>query len=142
MANILRYMIISNLSSQKHTILSMGFSMTEDNLKHILSHNIKQYRTYQKISQSELAEKTGISIPFLSDIENGKKWLSPKTFTKMAAALKVEAYELLRPETDIPDTNINVLKKYTDDIHTIIKRELENIQKNYINKLNSKKSNN
>jgi len=112
--------------------------MTEQDLRLILSQNIRRYRSYLKISQAELAEKTGISIPFLSDIENGKKWLSPQTLAKMAAALKIEAYELLRPETDVPDTNINVIKKYTDEIYTMFRKDLENLQKNYIAKLNKK----
>ncbi len=112
--------------------------MIEDDLRQILSQNIKRYRAYHKISQAELAEKVEISIPFLSDIENGKKWLSPRTLTKMANALKIEAYELLRPETDIPDTSINVIKKYTSDIYNILQKDLDNLQNNYISKLNNK----
>ena len=57
--------------------------MTEQDLRVILSQNIKKIRGYHKLSQADFAEKIDISIPFLSDIENGKKWVSPTTLSKM-----------------------------------------------------------
>ncbi|WP_461257255.1 helix-turn-helix domain-containing protein, partial [Treponema sp. R80B11-R83G3] len=87
--------------------------MTEKDLRDILSQNIKRFRSYQKLSQAEFAEKVNISIPFLSDIENGKKWGSPATLVKIAEALNIETYELLKPESIIPDNAENILEKYT-----------------------------
>jgi transcriptional regulator with XRE-family HTH domain len=113
--------------------------MTEKNLRAILSQNIKKYRGYRKLSQAEFAEKIGISIPFLSDIENGKKWISPVTLAKMADSLRIDAYELLKPETIIPDNAVNILEKYTADIYNIFGEALNNIQHNYIQQLKNKK---
>jgi transcriptional regulator with XRE-family HTH domain len=112
--------------------------MTEKDLRTVLSQNIRRFRGYRKLSQADFAEKIDISIPFLSDIENGKKWISPATLIKMADALKIEAYELIKPETIIPDNAVNILEKYTADIYQIIGDSLSNIQHNYITQLKNK----
>jgi transcriptional regulator with XRE-family HTH domain len=112
--------------------------MTERDLRVILSRNIKKFRGYRKLSQAEFAEKIDISIPFLSDIENGKKWVSPVTLAKIADAFNIEAYELLKPETIIPDNTVNLLEKYTAEIHRVFGDSLETILKNYIYQVNKK----
>ena len=114
--------------------------MTEKDLRAVLSQNIRRFRGYRKLSQAEFAEKVDISIPFLSDIENGKKWLSPTTLVKMADALNIEVYELLRPETIIPDNAVNILEKYTADIYQIFGDSLSKIQQNYIKQLKNKQN--
>ena len=114
--------------------------MTDKNLRAILSRNIKRFRNFRKLSQADLAEKIDISIPFLSDIENGKKWVSPATLVKMADALNIEAYELLKPENIIPDNAINILEKYTAEIYQIFGDTLINTQQNYINQIKNKQT--
>ena len=112
--------------------------MTEKGLKDILGQNIRRFRSYRRLSQADFAEKIDISIPFLSDIENGKKWVSPITLVKIANALNIEVYELLKPESIIPDNAVNILEKYTADIHHIFGETLHNIQKSYIQQINKK----
>jgi len=113
--------------------------MTERDLRAILSQNIKKYRGFRKLSQADFAEKINISIPFLSDIENEKKWVSPSTLVKIAKALNIEVYELLKPETIIPDNTVNIIEKYTADIHKIFEESLNNIHNKYIKQINNKK---
>lgn len=114
--------------------------MTDHDLRQIFSQNIKKYRSYRNISQADLAEDINISIPFLSDIENGKKWVSPVTLVKIADALKIKVYELFKPEDIIPDNAVNILEKYTSDIYKLFGDTLSNIQDNYIKQIkNSKK---
>ena len=96
--------------------------------------NLKRYRNHRKFTQAEFAEKVNISIPFLSDIENGKKWISPATFAKMAGALEIEAYELLKPERKLPDNVGKLLKEYTTDINSEIGKIIEKLYNFYINK--------
>jgi len=112
--------------------------MTDKDLRAILSQNLRRFRSYRKLSQAEFAEKIDISVPFLSDIENGKKWVSPTTLIKMSNALNIEAYELLKPEILIPDNAVNILEKYTADIYKIFGETLDNIQYNYIQQLINK----
>ena len=113
--------------------------MTEKDLRAVLSQNIKRFRSYRKLSQADFAEKIDISIPFLSDIENSKKWVSPVTLLKMADALDIEAYELLKPETIIPDDAVNIIEKYTADIYKLFGDALDNIQHNYIKQIKKNK---
>jgi transcriptional regulator with XRE-family HTH domain len=115
--------------------------MTEKDLRAVLSQNIRRFRGYCKLSQADFAEKIDISIPFLSDIENGKKWVSPVTLVKMANALNLEVYELLKPETIIPDNAVNILEKYTADIYRIFGKTLSTIHQSYINQIKNKKNN-
>jgi len=112
--------------------------MTEKDLRAVLSQNIRRFRSYRKLSQADFAEKIDISIPFLSDIENGKKWVSPTTLVKMAEALNIETYELLKPESVIPDNAVNILEKYTADIYQVFGDALNDIQRNYIKQIKSK----
>ena len=114
--------------------------MTEKDLRAILSQNIRRFRSYRKLSQAEFAEKIDISIPFLSDIENGKKWVSPTTLVKMAEAFNIETYELLKPETIIPDNAVNIIEKYTADIYEAFGDALNNIQQNYIKQMKHKQN--
>jgi transcriptional regulator with XRE-family HTH domain len=109
--------------------------MNDKDLRAILSANIRRYRAYRRFSQAELAEKLDISIPFLSDIENGKKWVSPHTLAKMADVFAVEAYELLRPEKSLPDDSGIMIEKYTADIYKAIGETLGDIRNDYLARL-------
>ena len=113
--------------------------MTEKDLRAILSRNIKRFRGYRKLSQADFAEKVDISIPFLSDIENAKKWVSPITLIKIADTLNIEVYELLKPETIIPDNSVNIIEKYTADIQQIFGETLDNIQNQYIQQIKKRR---
>jgi transcriptional regulator with XRE-family HTH domain len=112
--------------------------MVEKDLRAILSKNLKRYRNYRKFTQAEFAEKIDISIPFLSDIENGKKWVSPHTLVKIADTLNIEAYELLKPENTLPDNAISILETYTADIYSTFGIFLNNLCSDYINNLANK----
>ncbi|MDR2510119.1 MAG: helix-turn-helix domain-containing protein [Spirochaetaceae bacterium] len=90
--------------------------MTEKELLYIMSRNIKAYREGLKLTQANLAEIIDVSIAFLSAIECGRKWPSPKTMIKIAKALKVEPYELFRPRDKLPDDVVKTLDNYTRDI--------------------------
>ena len=67
-------------------------------LRAILSQNIRKTRTSLHISQAKLAEYAKISVPHLLDIEYCKTWVSDKTLNSIARVLNMEAYELLMPE--------------------------------------------
>jgi len=56
---------------------------------------IRVYRELRGLSARELADKTGISAAFLSEIENGKKEGGVSTLKKMAQALGVTIDDLV-----------------------------------------------
>jgi transcriptional regulator with XRE-family HTH domain len=57
---------------------------------------IRIARSERCISQRELAETVGCTVPYISTIERGKKVPSLETFIAMATALKVSADVLLQ----------------------------------------------
>lgn len=86
--------------------------MNKDELNKLYIENIKRIRTEKKLSQEKLAELSNLSSPFISDIENGKKWGSFETLVSIANALEVEPYELLLP----PRTNVSYDTKRTQEL--------------------------
>lgn len=52
-------------------------------------HPIKAWREYRKMTQQALADQVGISKPFLSQIEGGKRVGSIKVLSTLAKALDV-----------------------------------------------------
>lgn len=56
---------------------------------------IRTYRTYRKMTVSELAAAAGISQPYLSEIESGKKKGSVDVLKRIAAVLKVDLDDIV-----------------------------------------------
>lgn len=59
---------------------------------------IKVWREFRGISQQQLAEKVGISKPYLSQIETGKRLGTTKVVSAVARSLDVSMDELVGPE--------------------------------------------
>jgi transcriptional regulator with XRE-family HTH domain len=59
------------------------------------------------MTQMRLAEKAGISIGFVGDIEAGKKFPSAKTIQKLCDALSLEPHELFVPDGDVKKNDGN-----------------------------------
>jgi len=104
--------------------------MKEQELRGILSSNIKRCRLRDNLSQMALAEKVEISTNFLSDIERCKAWVSPETLVKLATVLNIEPYELLKADAVLTDKEKNVLQQYAMDnmkaVLTVINQIKEN----------------
>jgi transcriptional regulator with XRE-family HTH domain len=66
-------------------------------LREILSQNIKTIRNTLHISRAKLAEHANISLSYLTDIERCRTWVSHKTLQSLARVLNREAWELLFP---------------------------------------------
>jgi DNA-binding XRE family transcriptional regulator len=56
---------------------------------------VKAWREYRSLSQKQLADMAGISIPFLSQIESGKRKASTKNLVRLAKALHVLVDDLV-----------------------------------------------
>jgi len=56
---------------------------------------VRTYRKYRGLSMTELAQAAGISQPYLSDIENGKKAGSVDVLKRIAASLRVDLDDLV-----------------------------------------------
>jgi len=105
--------------------------MTEKELRDIVRTNIRRYRSYRKWTQATLAEKLDISINFLSDIENGKRWISPASMVKFASVLNIKPFELFKPpDTLAPGTSV-LLTKYNDDVMEAVSSSLKEVYHYY-----------
>ena len=60
-----------------------------------LGRAIKVRRTDLGMSRTELAERVGLSYPYLSEIENGKKRPSDRVLRALAQALDLRTHELV-----------------------------------------------
>ncbi|MDR3173333.1 MAG: helix-turn-helix domain-containing protein [Treponema sp.] len=69
----------------------------EDGLRQILSANIRAARKRRHLTQTQLALYADLSLSYMTDIERCKTWVSDKTLLKIAAALDMSPWELLRP---------------------------------------------
>jgi len=91
-----------------------------DNIKNLLSYNIRHYREDLGYTQEKLAEKAGISPPFLGAVERGEKWPSPETLAGIAAGLMVNPYDLLKPEQNVSADVKKLTKKMIKDIQKTV----------------------
>lgn len=63
----------------------------------------------------ELANQLDMHFTFISDIENGKKWVSPETIAKIASFLQVEPYQFLLPREYKPAANPTI-QSFSDEL--------------------------
>jgi transcriptional regulator with XRE-family HTH domain len=113
--------------------------MKEQELRQLLSFNIKRFRNRRGWSQAKLAEKLEISTNFLSDIETQKGWVSPLTLVKLAAALNIEVYELFKPENAVSGDLKDIVNKLTQDLTIVITESVEYARKQYTDDNKSRK---
>jgi transcriptional regulator with XRE-family HTH domain len=106
--------------------------MTEEELRGILSQNIKRHRQSRNLSQADLAEKLDISVNFLCNIENGNRWISPQTLVKFASTLNIEPYELFKPDGALPPDVPIILNKCLDEAVVAVTQTLNQIRGYYL----------
>ena len=81
-----------------------------EELRRILSNNIRTFRKDLHLTQEQLAENADISLSYLADIEHCKTWISDKTLMKLAKALHRQPFELLVESLKSEEkTNINAI---------------------------------
>ena len=61
---------------------------------------LKQARLEKNLTQGQLAEAAGISVSFLSNIENGRQVMNVQTLTALLDSLNISADWLLNNSTD------------------------------------------
>ncbi|MDR2073212.1 MAG: helix-turn-helix domain-containing protein [Spirochaetaceae bacterium] len=105
--------------------------MEEQELKSILGKNIKFLRFRRQFSQADLAEKAGISITFLSNIERGNNFPLAGTLCNLAKALEVDVFELFKG-TIVPEDHREVICSLSEDIKGTILSALDNVFKQYM----------
>ena len=105
--------------------------MTESEFRTIVRTNIRRFRDYRKWTQAEFAEKLNISVNFLSDIENGKKWISPASIVKFASVLNIEPFELFKPPEIPPPAVSAILTRYNEEVQEAISSSIRQVYNYY-----------
>jgi transcriptional regulator with XRE-family HTH domain len=99
-------------------------------LHSLLVRNLKRYRTLLGITQAELAEKAGISVGYVGEVEMGRKFPSPEKLEALAKALELRPFRLLMGPQDVTDamgpdaiyeTAERLKKRLSDEIDTFVR---------------------
>lgn len=118
--NICCYHIIKNMKDEYDN------GNVDLSLRKILSENIRNRRKELHLTQDRLAENADISLPYLSDIEHCKTWVSDKTLIKLAKALGKKPSDLLKENESIVQKK-SIESFYADIIMSQKKQLLETI---------------
>ncbi|MDR0452561.1 MAG: helix-turn-helix domain-containing protein [Treponema sp.] len=106
--------------------------MDEKEVCALLGQAVKRLRSWNKWTQEFLAERLEISANFLSNIENGKAWVSPRTVSKLALIFKVEPHELFMSEYSIsPDTR-DIFSRYAREAEESVGTVLKELKNKYL----------
>ncbi|MDR0720363.1 MAG: helix-turn-helix domain-containing protein [Treponema sp.] len=85
------------------------------NIRRLFSRNLKRLRAIANISQLTLANRAGLTHNFINDIENGKKWVSAETISKLADALHAEPYQFFLSESKWNDAGAEIFSLYLEE---------------------------
>ena len=97
-------------------------------IQECLIKNIKYYRKQKKLTQGQLAEKCNTSANYIATIETGKKYPSPITLEKIAAALNINAIDLFQIEIRNENTLINhEIDQIKDTLRTSINKIIDDV---------------
>ena len=96
--------------------------LKNQNLRQILSENIKEQRQIFGFSQEKLAEMAGLSWQTVNSIECQRTWVSDKTLEALASVFKIETFQLLMPTETRAVLSLSSTKAL---------RELAEAKKNY-----------
>lgn len=107
-------------------------NMTQNDLRRILSSNIKFHRKRFLLTQEKLAERAGLSAQTINDIEGCRTWVSDKSLIKIAEVLSVTPAELLlsRMEAPIDDKEREgqlKLIRIKSEVQTAVRREIDSV---------------
>ena len=69
-----------------------------ESIREIFAKNVKNFREILNYSQERLAEKAGLSVQSIKDIEGCRRWVSDNTLTNLSKALNVSEFQLFLPE--------------------------------------------
>nr|WP_137827980.1 helix-turn-helix transcriptional regulator [Methylobacterium sp. L1A1] len=69
-------------------------------LREILAHNLRRIRAEKELSQEALADLCDIDRTYISGIERGVRNLSIDNLERLALALRMEPWQLIRRQGD------------------------------------------
>jgi transcriptional regulator with XRE-family HTH domain len=96
------------------------------NIRDILARNIKENRRINGLSQEKLAEKAGISTPFIAMIEVSRKFPTPEVLERIAGALNIKTHQLFTvpasPEEAMERLHQSIIRDIDQHITEAVKK--------------------
>ena len=100
----------------------------EANIRDILARNIKENRRKNGFSQEKLAEKAGISTPFVAMIEVSRKFPTPDVLDRIARALNIKTWQLFAvsptPEEAMERLHQSIIRNIDQVVADAVKKAL------------------
>ena len=84
---------------------------------------IREVRLTQGMSQAELAEKSNISLPHISEIELGKADIRLQGFIRVIEALQVSADAIIK--ANVPSVSQLLIQEYVDILSDCTPKEIQ-----------------
>ena len=106
----------------------------------LFTRNLKRLRNNAGLSQMKLAEKSGLSTNFISDIENGKRFISPESLAKLSKALKAEPYQFFLSDSKWKNQATEMISLYLDDFEDSNARMVAEFRSRFVPESQSKKT--
>jgi transcriptional regulator with XRE-family HTH domain len=83
---------------------------------------LESWRRYRNMTQRELAERAGLAVTTINELETGKRTPRPATLRRLASALQTEDWNLFNPV----DSTFGILPEVTRAIERLGKAASEN----------------
>ena len=115
--------------------------MIGEDIKKALGQNIKYFRFHRQFSQADLAEKAGISITFLSNIERGLKYPKPQVLGQIAESLNIEVWQLFQRQIS-PEERKDWVDRLASDMKTRVIQTMDEVIMQYGGKVDEDSSEN
>lgn len=84
---------------------------------------IREARLAKGMSQADLAEKSNISLPHISEIELGKADIRLQSFIRIIEALQVSSDEIIR--ANVPSVSQLLIQEYSDMLADCTPEEIQ-----------------
>jgi transcriptional regulator with XRE-family HTH domain len=103
--------------------------VNNDNIRDILARNIKENRRKNGFSQDKLAEKAGISTPFVAMIEVSRKFPTPDVLDRIANALNIKTWQLFAVPPPLGEEmerlHLDIVKDINQVVASAVKKAIE-----------------
>ncbi len=110
--------------------------MNAERLQEVFSSNLKELRIRANVSQMKLAEKADLSVGYICDLESGRRWGTPETFSKLARALDVNPFELLLPrDLELSASDISFRRSFAAEVNKAMQKNLRSALDNAISQV-------
>lgn len=97
--------------------------MTTQSFETIIGNNVSRYRNMAGLTQTQLAERVGISTAFISRVERGQKMMKVQTLYTVAKVLEVSCDALLCQ--DVRNTQLENIKVLLADLPDKYERAID-----------------